>query len=154
MKIEFVFVGKTSERYIEEGVVDFTKRLERHCQVTFKVIKDVRSKASKAEIIRQEGAEILKSVRPGVFLVALDPQGKQLSSEGLARQLAQWQMENRRDLALVIGGANGLSTEVRGRADYALSLSSMTFTHEMARLILIEQLYRAYSILVGSKYHK
>lgn len=154
MKIECVFVGKTSERYLDDGITDFCKRLRRYVPVTIKIVKDSKSKASAAEIIRLEGQGILKAVPKQSFLIALDPKGKKLSSEALARQMSQWQLQNRQTVVFVIGGSDGLAAEVLLQADFTLSLSAMTFTHDMSRLILLEQLYRAYSIIAGSKYHK
>jgi 23S rRNA (pseudouridine1915-N3)-methyltransferase len=154
MKIECVFVGKTSDRYLDDGIIDFSKRLERYAQVSKKIVKDLKSKATDAEITKIEGQAIVKAVSEDAYWVVLDPQGKNLSSEELAQQISQWQLQNRRIVSFIVGGSNGVSSEVLQRADFKLSLSKMTFTHDMTRLILLEQLYRAYSILAGSKYHK
>jgi len=154
MKIECVFVGKTSDRYLDEGIADFTKRLERYSQVSVKIVREIKSKATDAEITKSEGRGILKAVAEEAFGVVLDPKGKSLSSEELAQQISQWQLQNRKTVSFIVGGSNGVSSEVLQRADFRLSLSKMTFTHDMSRLILLEQLYRAYSILAGSKYHK
>nr|MBF0221001.1 23S rRNA (pseudouridine(1915)-N(3))-methyltransferase RlmH [Desulfobulbaceae bacterium] len=154
MKIECLFVGKTSERYLEDGIADFHKRLKPYADVSFKIIRDVKSKASDSEIKKREGQGILKAVSKDAFLVVLDPRGVKLTSEGLAQQIAGWQEQNRKLVSFIVGGSNGLSTEVQEQADYKLSLSPMTFTHDMTRLILLEQLYRAHSIIAGTKYHK
>ena len=154
MKIECIFVGKTSQKYLESGIADFTKRLKRYTPVTIKIVKDSKSKASEAEITKLEGQGIIKALSTDTFCIVLDPNGKSLSSEKFAQQISQWQRQNRKIVSFVVGGSNGLSDEVFTRADYKLSLSEMTFTHDMARLILLEQIYRAYSILAGSKYHK
>lgn len=154
MKIECVFVGKTSERYLEDGVADFHKRLKPYSDVSIKIVRDTKSKASDDEIKKREGQGILKAIAKDAFMVVLDPRGVGLSSEDLAQQIYQWQGQNRKIVSFVVGGSNGLSSEVLQQADFKLSLSPMTFTHDMTRLILLEQLYRAYSILAGTKYHK
>jgi len=154
MKIECLFVGKTSDRYLDEGISDFNKRLARYCKVSVKIVREIKSKASDAEITRSEGQGILKAVSEEAYWVVLDPKGMSLSSEEFAQQISQWQIQNRKTIAFIVGGSNGVSSEVLQRADFRLSLSKMTFTHDMSRLILFEQLYRAYSILAGSKYHK
>ena len=154
MKVECIFVGKTSELYLADGITDFSKRLGRYSQVSVKIVKDSKSKASVAETRKIEGQGILKAVSKSAYLVALDPKGKSFSSETFAQQISQWQLQNKKIVSFIIGGSNGLSSEVLQKADYKLSLSEMTFTHDMSRLILLEQLYRAYSILAGSQYHK
>ena len=154
MNIECVFVGKTSHRYLDEGIADFSQRLGRYSHVSVKIVKDIKSKATDAEITKREGQGIIKAVSEGAYLVVLDPNGRGVSSEELAQQISQWQQQNRKLISFIVGGSNGVSSEVLQRADFQLSLSKMTFTHDMTRLILLEQLYRAYSILAGTIYHK
>ena len=154
MNIEYIFLGQTSEGYLEEGVADFQKRLERYCQVRVKVVKEKKGRMADQVRIDTEGRDLLEQVEPKSFLVALDRTGRQVSSETLASLFMQWQEQNRRSVSFVIGGALGLSQEVLAAADMSLSLSMMTFTHEMARMILLEQVYRAFTILAGTKYHK
>lgn len=154
MNIECIFLGQTSEGYLEEGIADFQRRLERYCQVRVKVVKERKGRMADQVRIDTEGRDLLDQIEPKSFVVALDRTGRQLSSEALASLFQQWQGQNRRLASFVIGGALGLSQEVLAAADLVLSLSMMTFTHEMARMLLLEQVYRAHTILAGTKYHK
>lgn len=155
MRLEFIFLGRTRESYLAAGVDDFVTRLKRYVPVEIKILKERQwSAKEQSRQMAVEGQQLLAAASPGGLLVALDPLGQELDSEQLASRLARWQGEGRRHLTFVLGGALGLSAEVREKADYTLSLSKMTFTHEMARFILTEQIYRAYSILAGTQYHK
>lgn len=154
MKILCLFLGKTTEKYLEQGIADFHQRLSRYCEVSIKIIKERKGKIADQARIMEEGRLLLGEVPAGSFTVALDPLGKELTSELFAAHLQQWQLQNRKGMCFIAGGPCGLSAEVRQSADLVLSLSQMTFTHEMVRLILFEQIYRAFSILAGTKYHK
>jgi len=154
MNIECIFLGQTNEGYLEKGIADFQKRLERYCQVRIKVVKERKGRLADQVRIDTEGRDLLEQIEPKSLVVALDRTGRQVGSEGFAALLQQWQDQNRRTASFVIGGSLGLSREVLSAADLVLSLSQMTFTHEMARLLLLEQVYRAFTILAGSKYHK
>lgn len=154
MNIECIFLGQTNEGYLEKGIADFQRRLERYCQVRIKVVKERKGRLADQVRIDTEGRDLLEQVEPKSLLVALDRTGRQVGSEGFAALFQQWQDQNRRTASFIIGGSLGLSREVLSAADLVLSLSQMTFTHEMARLLLLEQVYRAFTILAGSKYHK
>lgn len=154
MNIDCIFLGQTGEGYLEAGIADFQRRLERYAQVRIKVVKERKGKMADQVRIETEGRDLLEQVEPKSLLVALDRTGRQIDSESFATLLRQWQDQNRRTASFIIGGALGLSRQVVTTADLVLSLSSMTFTHEMARLILLEQVYRAFTILAGTKYHK
>lgn len=156
MRLELLFPGKTKEEYLARGIEDFAGRLRRHVEVELRVVRAAKPGKGddEARLIREEGQQLLSRVPPAAFLVALDPGGKLLSSPQLAEQLAQWQEQGRESLVFVIGGHLGLAPEVLNRADFSLSLSPLTFTHEMARLLLLEQLYRAWNIRLGTAYHK
>jgi 23S rRNA (pseudouridine1915-N3)-methyltransferase len=154
MNIDCIFLGSTSEGYLEKGIADFQKRLERYGRVRIKVVKERKGKMADQARIDIEGRDLLEQVEPKSLLVALDRTGRQVDSEAFAALFQQWQVQNRRTLSFIIGGALGLSRQVVASADLVLSLSAMTFTHEMARLILLEQVYRAFTILAGTKYHK
>jgi len=141
MKTRILCVGKIKEGFVREGVGEFLKRL----------------RASRIEVVEvsdsdvaREGRALLERVRDGDYVVALAEAGEQLSSTAFADFIKK----SGRDLCFVIGGPDGLSKEVFARADRVLSLSEMTFTHEMARLILLEQIYRAFMINEGRSYHR
>jgi len=155
MRLEFLFLGKTREAYLAAGIDAYRHRLVNYAEVDIRVIKEVRP-ASKpeAQIRQEEGQALLSHIPPRTLVVALDLGGKAVNSEELARQLGVWEDSGHRHLTFLLGGALGLAPEVLNRADFKLSMSRMTFTHEMARLLIMEQLYRAFSIRAGSGYHK
>lgn len=155
MRLEFLFLGKTHEAYLAAGIDDYRRRLAHYAEVELRTLKEVRPVSKPAALVRQEEGQILLAhLAPKTLVVALDPGGRALDSEELAQQLGDWEEGGRRHLTFLVGGPLGLAPEVLARADYKLSLSPMTFTHEMARLLIIEQLYRAFSIRAGSGYHK
>jgi len=154
MNIDCIFLGQTGESYLEQGIADFQKRLARYCQVRIKIVRERKGKMADLVRIETEGRELLEQVEPRSMVVALDRTGRQVDSEMFASLFRQWQDQNRRTASFIIGGALGLSAEVLAASDLVLSLSAMTFTHEMARLILLEQVYRSFTILAGTKYHK
>lgn len=156
MKIILPLLGKTREQYLAAGIDDFAGRLRRFVQLELPVLKEKKNAAKddQARVQREEARILLEGVPQAVLLVALDPAGRQLSSEELAELICRWEDRGVREVALLIGGPTGLAPELVMKADYVLSLSKMTFTHEMARLLMLEQLYRAFSIKAGTGYHK
>ncbi len=156
MRLELLFPGKTREEYLARGIDDFAGRLRRYVELELRVVKAAKPGRGEdeARLIREEGRLLLSRVPPEAFLVALDPGGRLLDSPELAQRLGHWEEQGREKLIFVIGGHLGLAPEVLARADFALSLSPLTFTHEMARLLLLEQLYRAWNIRQGTAYHK
>ena len=156
MRFELLFLGKTKEKYLAAGIEDFRNRLSRYAEVEIKTLKEIKwgSSESAKKIKAEETARLLAGCTQPTMLVALDPGGKQASSEELAELLQLWEEQGHRKITFIIGGPLGLAQSIRQSADLLLSLSAMTFTHEMARLLLLEQLYRASSIRAGSKYHK
>ncbi len=156
MRFELLFLGKTKETYLAAGIDDFRKRLARHAEVEIRILKEKKwgSGESEKKIKEEETDRLLASCSQPTMIVALDPAGRQASSEELAKLLQQWEEQGCRKITFIIGGPLGLAPSIRQVADCMLSLSAMTFTHEMARLILLEQLYRACSIRSGSQYHK
>lgn len=159
MKIILPFLGKTKEQYLAAGIDDYAGRLRRYAQLDLSVLKEKKN-AAKEDAARQqhEEGQILLGSLPqlggATKVVALVPAGRQLSSEDLADLLSRWEDQGVREIAFLIGGPTGLAPELVQKADYVLSLSRMTFTHEMARLLVLEQLYRAFSIKAGTGYHK
>ncbi len=158
MKITILAVGKIKEGYLRDGIAEFTKRLKPYCSLTvIEVAEEKMPEAPSAAEVRQtldkEGDKLLPLLKEGVFAIVLDVVGKPLSSDALAGLLAEKALAGRSELAFVIGGAYGLSEKVRQRADLLLSFSALTFTHQMTRLLLVEQIYRAFKIWRGEKYH-
>ena len=158
MTVRIVCVGKLKERYFEDACAEFQKRLSRF--VTLEIVELADEKAPESlhpkdeDLVREkEGKRILKAIGPKDFVVALAIDGKQMTSEQFAAYLAEKEAEAR-PLTFVIGGSLGLSPEVYARADARISISKMTFPHRIARLLLLEQLYRGFKILHNEAYHK
>jgi 23S rRNA (pseudouridine1915-N3)-methyltransferase len=156
MKLHLIFVGKTREPYLRDGIEDFLKRLRRYVPVEVKVVRAERlTREDEAERVIGIESERVSAAKPrDSHLVVLDRRGKQMSSEGLARWWQRLEREGCRKLCIAVGGVLGFSEKLRDQAQTLLSISEMTFTHEMSRLILLEQLYRARTIMKGEKYHK
>lgn len=155
MRFEFLFPGKTRETYLAAGIADYTGRLSHYVPAAMKILKEKKARKGEPEnlVVEQESAVLLQSVQ-GSYLVCLDRNGRQMDSLELAAMMGRWEMQGRKKITFVIGGPLGLSPALLARADLVLSLSPMTFTHEMTRLLLLEQLYRACTIRAGEKYHK
>lgn len=151
MKLTFLSIGKDRSGLFSPGVDEYAKRLTHTHKVQLVELPESRASGVKAK--EEEGAALLKKLGPRDALVALDERGKSLSSVDFAKWLGR-QQDSGRDVAFVIGGDEGLSEEVRAKAALTLSLSAMTLPHRLARLVLLEQVYRAFSILRGEPYHK
>ncbi|MBN2061788.1 MAG: 23S rRNA (pseudouridine(1915)-N(3))-methyltransferase RlmH [Deltaproteobacteria bacterium] len=155
-KIKFIVVDRTRSSFLKKGELFFLDRLKNYSNVEWIEVKSVKIKksASLEEIVNKEGLSIGMKLSSADYVVALDRQGHQLDSEGLADWLAGLILSARGPVCFVIGGPLGLSQEILSRADKILSLSRLTFTHEMCRLFLVEQIYRSFTIIRGEKYHK
>ena len=158
MKITILAVGKLKETYLRDAVAEYAKRLAPFAKMEFIEIAEEKrpenfSAAEKEKTLVREGERLLARVPQGSELIVLDVAGEALSSEAFAARLGQRMTEGVSSLTFLIGGAFGLSPDVRNAARLRLSLSKMTFTHQMARVLLIEQIYRAFKILRGEKYH-
>ncbi len=150
MKFHFIWVGKTKDKHYEALQENYLQRLSHFVKYSVTTIKD----KAKHESVEIEGNRILEKVNQSSFVCILDVKGRSIGSRKLAKEIEKWQVRGLKEITFIIGGFEGLSSEVVKRADYSLSLSFLTFTHEMARVILIEQLYRAYSIINGYPYQK
>ena len=158
MKITIVTAGKIKEKYLTADINEFLKRLGpfatvKIVEINEEKMKDNPSEAEKQQTLQQEGQRLLRQVPEGSYLFVLDVYGQQLSSEKLAAKLDSLALQGRSNITFLIGGAFGLSEEVRQAADFRLSFSPMTFTHQMIRLLLVEQIYRCFKINRGEKYH-
>ena len=158
MKIRIVAAGRLKEKYLREGVAEYEKRLAPFASVELletreEYMPENPSEAQRQQALAKEGERLLRLVPEKSFLIVLDVKGKLLSSEALAKELAGLALQGRSDLTFLIGGAFGLSPAVRERADLRISFSPMTFAHQMVRLLLYEQIYRAFKINRGEKYH-
>jgi 23S rRNA (pseudouridine1915-N3)-methyltransferase len=155
MKISFWSIGKTNEAYVKHGVEEFTRRISKYFKVEWTIIPMPKNAGmmSEMDLKKKEGEMILGWLDKTDYLVALDERGKQFSSEGLAAFIQARANESVKNLVFVIGGAFGLDQAVLKRADNKWSLSTLTFPHQLVRLILSEQVYRACTILRNEKYH-
>jgi len=155
MKVELWAIGKTNERYLEEGIALYARRLEHYLKLEWRVLPDVKKagKLPAAKLKEKEGELVFRQLAPGDFLILLDERGKTYSSEDFAAFLNHKLQLSYRRLIFLIGGAYGFPPAIYQRADSRLSLSKMTFSHQMVRLFLAEQLYRAMSILNNEPYH-
>ena len=159
MRITVVAVGKLKEKFYEQAVAEYAKRLSRYCRLEILQVADEKtpdgaSEAAERQIREKEGKRILAQIKDGAYVIALAIEGQMLTSEGLAGQLGRLGVEGNGHLVFVIGGSLGLSDEVMRRADYALSFSRMTFPHQLMRVVLLEQISRGCRILNGEPYHK
>ena len=159
MNIDIVCVGKVKERYLRDAIDEYRKRLSRFAKVDVIEVADEKtpehaSDTLNAQIKEKEGERILKHLRDGAFVVALAIEGDQLTSEQLAARIAQWGLHCVSHLQFVIGGSLGLDPRVLRRANMPLSFSKMTFPHQLMRVILLEQIYRAFKINAHEPYHK
>jgi 23S rRNA (pseudouridine1915-N3)-methyltransferase len=155
MKLEVLLLNKTKESYLQQGVADYLHRLRRYVSVDLVEIK-VKNPASRSdsEIKALESAQLDRRAIEGSYRIVLDGRGQQISSEKLAAFFTELENSAVKNVSFIIGGPLGLAEEQLNRADKVLSLSAMTFTHDMTRLILLEQIYRAYTIKAGTSYHK
>ena len=155
MKVHVYYIGKTTESYLREGEAIYAKRLKHYLPVTFEVLPDVKNagKFSPGQLKTKEGDLILSRLKSTDGLILLDEGGKQFGSVDFARWLDQQLQRPYNRLVFLVGGAFGFSPAVYARANGKLSLSKMTFSHQMIRLFFAEQLYRGMTILRGEKYH-
>ncbi|WP_446010149.1 23S rRNA (pseudouridine(1915)-N(3))-methyltransferase RlmH [Candidatus Electrothrix sp.] len=154
MKITIPFLGKTKEKYLNQAIQDYAERLQRYLPLDIKILKSKHAKNDVPQIIMAKEAEqLLTHAASSSLVVALDPTGREQISEEIATALENWENRGIQTLCFLIGGHLGLDQQVCQRADQIWSLSRLTFTHEMTRFILLEQLYRACSIKAGHNYH-
>lgn len=158
MRYTLVCIGKLKEDYLRQGVAEFVKRLGPYGGVTIKELNeskigDKMGEAERRAVVEQEGERLLKGIGKSSYVVLLDVYGKTMSSESLASHIAKLEVDGYSEMTCIIGGAFGVSEALRRRADLKLSFSPMTFTHQMVRLLLVEQLYRACKINRHEPYH-
>ena len=159
MKIRIIAVGKIKENYLKEGIAEYLLRLSSYAKVEIielmdSKVKDNPNQSDITKVINEEGERILSKIKPGDYVINLDLNKKEFDSVEFAIFIENKMVEGGSLITFVIGGSYGLSNAVKERANYSISLSKMTFLHQMTRLILLEQIYRAYKILNNETYHK
>ncbi len=155
MKTLLIAIGKTDEEYLKFGIDKFVDRVKRYMPFEFQVLPDIKQSKNLSEIQQKEkeGELLLKNFQAGDFIVLLDENGKQMSSVRFSQWLNNQMVNSPKRLVFVIGGPYGFSKQIYNMSNYKLSLSEMTFSHQMIRLFFVEQLYRANAILKGEPYH-
>ena len=155
MKVKLIVIGKTKSKFLLDGENEYQKRLKHYCKFSELIIPDIKngSKLSKKELKEKEGNLILASIKNSDYVILLDDKGLTLKSIEFSELLNKNMVSSTNELVFIIGSAFGFSESVYRRANTKLSLSKMTFSHQMVRMIFKEQLYRAFSILKGEKYH-
>ena len=151
--INIITVGKIKEIFLTNGISEYLKRLSAYENVRLTEVKEINYKET-AENIKREGLLILEKITPDDFVITLEIEGKQIDSVSFAQKISELQTYGNSRITFVIGGSNGLSDEVKARSNFKLSFSKFTFPHQLMRLILLEQIYRAYTIITHKEYHK
>lgn len=156
MKIKIIALGKLKEAYLKDGTAEFIKRIQPYCPVDVIEIKpeQVYEDTLIEKALDTEAVRILNCIKPDNYVITLEINGKQLSSEAFAAKINELNHSGIGEVVFVIGSSHGISQKVSNRADFKLSISKMTFLHEFARLILAEQIYRAFKIIKNEAYHK
>ena len=159
MKIIILSVGKLKEKHWKQAIAEYEKRLGAYTKIEMIEVPDEKAPENMSDkeieqIKEKEGQRLLAKIKPQATVITLEIEGKMLSSEDLAKELNQRMTQGQSDFVFVIGGSNGLHQDVLQRSNYALSFSKMTFPHQMMRVVLIEQVYRAFKIMRGEAYHK
>lgn len=159
MKITLITVGKIKESFYREAVSEYRKRLSRYCSLEIREAEDERtpdgmSDTEKEQILKKEAERIAKFLPESAYLVTLEIEGKSYTSEAFAQEIEALGVRGQSHIAFVIGGSLGLHNTIKKRADLAVSFSEMTFPHQLMRVVLLEQLYRAFRIINGEPYHK
>ena len=158
MRFYVVCIGKLKDAYLSDGVAEFVKRMRPYGGITItelneSKIGDKPSDADRKQVVDEEGERLLKAVPKNAYTILLDVYGKTMSSEDLAKTVAKLEVDGVSDMSFIIGGAFGVSEALRQSVNYKLSFSPMTFTHQMVRLLLVEQIYRASKINRNEPYH-
>lgn len=158
MRFYVICIGKLKDAYLRDGVAEFVKRMRPYGGITItelneSKIGDKPSDADRKQVVIEEGERLFKNVPKNAYTVLLDVYGKTMSSEDLAKTVAKLEVDGVSDMAFIVGGAFGVSDELRRSVNYKLSFSPMTFTHQMVRLLLVEQIYRASKINRNEPYH-
>ncbi len=153
MKISIWCIGKTDEKYIEDGIAKYLKRLTHYSRISMDVFKDVKPGQQAEETLKREAELVLSKLKSDDFLILMDEKGDTYTSVQFAAYIEKLQIQSGKHIIFLIGGAFGHHASVRNRANHSISLSKMTFSHQMVRLFLVEQIYRAFTIIKNEKYH-
>jgi 23S rRNA (pseudouridine1915-N3)-methyltransferase len=153
MKLLIWCIGQTDEKYLKEGIQKYLDRLKHYVKYEYTEFKDVKAGSYLEETLKREAELVLAQLKKDDYLILLDEQGKSYDSIGLAKHFEKLQIQISKNVVLLIGGAFGHHESIKQRANQHISLSKLTFSHQMVRLFLVEQIYRAFTIIKGEKYH-
>lgn len=153
MKILVLCIGKTKEKYLRKGIEEYLSRIQHYMKSDFREWSASKAKGSQHQIMEEEAKWVRDQMHDGDLLLLLDERGKQYSSKDFARKIEHWLMHTRGRIVFVIGGPYGFTEELKAEAKGIISLSKMTFSHQMIRIFILEQIYRAFTILKGESYH-
>ena len=159
MNINIIAIGKIKEKYIQEGIQEFSKRLSRYAKLKIIELDDEKAPENLSQkdmdlVMEKEGKRILSKIPQNSFIISLEIEGKHISSEMLSKKIENIMVDGMNDITFIIGGSLGLSDEIKKKSNFKLSFSKMTFPHQLMRLILLEQIYRAFRIMKNEPYHK
>lgn len=156
MKIKIIALGKIKEKFLKEGIDEFLKRLTPYATVEIVELSPIEIKDENltAKVLEQEGEKILAQIKPNSYVITMEINGATFSSEKFSQKIEEIANQGYNEIVFVIGSSCGIAPTVSNRADFKLSLSKMTFLHQFARLLLVEQIYRAFKIQKGETYHK
>lgn len=156
MNIKIIALGKIKEKFLKEGIDEFLKRLTPYASVEILELSPIEIKDENLtqKVLDQEGEKILSHIKPQSFVITMEIKGKMLSSEEFAQKIEDLTNDGIGEIVFVIGSSCGISPNVSARANFKMSMSKMTFLHQFARLLLVEQIYRAFKIIKGETYHK
>lgn len=156
MKIKIIALGKIKEKFLKEGIDEFLKRLTPYTSVEIIELSpiEIKDEHLTERVLDEEGDKILSHIKPQSFVITMEILGKQFSSEEFAKKINSLTNEGQSEIVFVIGSSCGLSKKVSARSNLKMSMSKMTFLHQFARLLLVEQIYRAFKIIKGETYHK
>ena len=156
MNIKIIALGKIKEKFLKDGINEFLKRLTPYASVEITELSaiEIKDENLTTKILEQEGEKILSHIKPQSFVITMEIKGKMFSSEEFAKKIEDITNDGISEIIFVIGSSCGISPTVSARANLKMSMSKMTFLHQFARLILVEQIYRAFKIIKGETYHK
>ena len=156
MKIKIIALGKIKEKFLKEGIDEFLKRVTPYASVEIIELSpiEIKDEHLTERVLDEEGDKILSHIKPQSFVITMEILGKQFSSEEFAKKINSLTNEGQSEIVFVIGSSCGLSKKVSARSNLKMSMSKMTFLHQFARLLLVEQIYRAFKIIKGETYHK
>ena len=155
MKIVLFVVGKTKEKYLLEGIYKYQRRIMNYINFEICEIPNIKNtkNISNSDLMKKEGDLILNKIQNSDYLILLDEKEKMFSSSSFAKKIQSWMLNGKKKIVFVIGGAYGFSKDIYNRANEKISLSRLTFSHQMVRLFFVEQIYRGYTILNNEPYH-